>query len=137
MSAVKVKTKRNSWFDTITSMFQNMKVGATTKKSKKSSPTSRLVHSKALNTAHRKLIRLRHAFQCQDAHCTKPSCPSTKKLLMHISTCKKKNCDVSDCIISRRLLIHTTTSTTHKHQHYRNSNWRCKIHFAGTNEISV
>ena len=106
MSAVKVKTKRNSWFDTITSMFQNMKVGATTKKSKKSSPTSRLVHSKALNTAHRKLIRLRHAFQCQDAHCTKPSCPSTKKLLMHISTCKKKNCDVSDCIISRRLLSH-------------------------------
>ena len=109
MSA-KVKTKRNSWFDVITSMFQNMKVGATTKKSTKSSPTSsptkRLVHSKALNTAHRKLIRLRHAFQCQDAHCTKPSCPSTKKLLMHISTCKKKNCDVSDCIISRRLLSH-------------------------------
>jgi hypothetical protein len=106
--SVRVKKKRNSWFDAITCMFEKMKGGGKTQKSTTPSPTSpkRLGHSRALNTAHRQLICLRHAFQCKNIHCTKSNCQNMKKLLLHISTCKNKDCDATDCITSRRLLSH-------------------------------
>jgi len=102
-----LKPKRHSWFETLSCMFEKMKVGGRRKRTTSpSTPRISASHSTALNTAHRKLISLRHAFQCKNKHCKKQKCPKTKLLLVHVSTCKNKDCDVPDCIISRRLLSH-------------------------------
>ena len=102
-----LKPKRHSWFETLSCMFEKMKVGGSRKRTTSpSTPRISASHSTALNTAHRKLISLRHAFQCKNKHCKKQKCPKTKLLLVHVSTCKNKDCDVPDCIISRRLLSH-------------------------------
>jgi len=61
-----------------------------------------------LNSAHKQLLYLRHAYQCHSLHCELVSCGFMKKLLSHITSCKLHNnkCRVQACQGSRRLLCH-------------------------------